>query len=77
MAFPNPTDGVIRVRVDGDVDPSRPRLVTWRDPLGRVIDQQTERLRAGDLLVADATDWPKGMYAVTIEGIGTTRILVR
>jgi hypothetical protein len=77
VAFPNPTDGVIRVRVDGDVDPSRQRLVTWRDPLGRIIDEQTKRIWSGDLLVADATDWPKGMYAVTIEGIGTTRILVR
>lgn len=77
VAFPNPTDGVIRVRVDGDVDPSRNRLVTWRDPLGRMIDEQTKRIRSGDLLVADARDWPKGMYAVTIEGIGTTRILVR
>lgn len=77
VAFPNPADDMIRVRVDGDFISGKLRRVTWRDPLGRVVRDEMMRVAAGDLLVVDAMEWPSGMYAVTIEGIGTTRVLLR
>lgn len=76
IAFPNPTDGIVRLRVDGSWQGAEARQVTWRDVQGRIVHQSIARFHTGELIVQDVTNWPKGIYSVTMDGIGSTRVVI-
>jgi hypothetical protein len=77
VAFPNPASGDVRVRIQGLPAAEVMREVTWRDAMGRIVHSDQIRLQPGDLITQSVASWPPGMYAVTLEGVGTARVLVK
>ena len=77
VAFPNPASGDVRVRIEGLPAADVMREVTWRDAMGRIVHSDQIRLQPGDLITQSVALWSPGMYAVTLEGVGTARVLVK